>query len=620
LESRAPRWGAGAPIVLNVLLPQDSCVTPQGWITLSVLAGTLALLIRGRTAPAMVVSGAVILLLAMGVVTPADALSGFSNPAPFTVAALFVVARAVEKTGGLQPLLGVLLGGGRGEKAERPNRKSLARFLGPVAGASALLNNTPIVAMVAPQVEAWAERRGQSPSHYLMPLSFASILGGVVTVIGTSTTIVVSGLLESQGMPAIGMFEISRVGLPLALAGLVFLVLFSPLLLPVRRGALREFEEEFREYTVNLVVTPGGPLEGKTVEEGGLTHLDGAYLAEVRRGTEIIAPASHQTHLEGGDLVTFAGRPDTVLGLRGIRGLKSAEAEHTMEIARPGHTYFEVVVGADSPLAGRTLKEVEFRQEYRAVALAMHRSGGRFQGKLAEVPLMAGDTLVLLAGPRFRMLWRHRRDFLVISHLGGAPPSSTRQAILVGGVLVGIVSLAALGIFPVLQGSLLGAFLLVATRVMTPSEALDAVDLGVIFLIAGAFGMGAAIQSSGLAAELAHGIMGLASGLGPTGALLGVLLTTILLTEIITNNAAAVLIFPIAMATATNLGLDPRPFAIAIAVGASASFLTPIGYQTNTMVYGPGGYRFGDYARLGMPLTLLVIGMVIWLVPHFWAF
>jgi di/tricarboxylate transporter len=568
----------------------------------------------------MIVSGAVIILLGMGVVTPAEALSGFSNPAPFTVAALFVVARAVEKTGGLQPLLGVLLGGKGKEGEERPNRWSMARFLAPVAGASAFLNNTPIVAMVSPQVEAWAERRGQSPSHYLMPLSFASILGGVITVIGTSTTIVVSGLLESHGMSPMGMFEISRIGLPLAVVGFLFLILFSPLLLPARRGALREFEEEFREYTVNLVVSPGGSLEGKTAEEGGLTHLDGAYLAEVRRGGEIMAPASHQAQLQGGDLVTFAGRPDTVLKLRRIRGLKSAEAEHTMEVKKPGHTYFEVVVGADSPLAGRTLKEVGFRQEYRAVALAMHRAGGRFKGKLAEVPLMAGDTLILLAGPRFRALWRHRRDFLLISHLGGSPQSSTREAILVGGILVGIVSLAALGVFPVLQGSLLGAFLLVATRVMTPAEALDAVDLGVIFLIAGAFGVGAAIQSSGLDQTLAQGIMGMVGGLGPTGALLGVLLTTILLTEVVTNNAAAVLVFPIAMATAANLGLDPRPFAIAIAVGASASFLTPIGYQTNTMVYGPGGYRFSDYARLGFPLTLLVIGMVVWLVPRFWGF
>jgi di/tricarboxylate transporter len=595
-------------------------MSADAWITLAVLAVTLSLLIRGRVGPAMIVSGAVIVLLGLGVVTPSEALSGFSNPAPFTVAALYVVARAVEKTGGLQPLLRLLLGTGKDGVPEKPRRWFMARILGPVAAASAFLNNTPIVAMVSPQVEAWAEKRGQSPSYYLMPLSFASILGGVVTVIGTSTTIVVSGLMESHGMEPVGMFEISRIGLPLALAGIVFLLLFSPLLLPDRRGSLREFEEEYREYTVNMVVTPGGALDGKVVDQSNLMHLDGVFLAEVRRGGEIIAPASPQTHLKAGDLLTFAARADMILELKKIRGLQSAEAEHTMEVREPGHTYFEVVVGADSPLAGKSLRQVGFRQEYRAVVLALHRSGERYQGKLAEVPLRVGDTLILLAGPKFRTLWRHRRDFLVISHLGGAPPTSSWEAFLVAGVLIGIVTLAALGLLPVFQGALVGAFLLVATRVMTPSEALDAIDLGVIFLIAGAFGVGAAIESSGLAHRLAEGVMTATGSLGPTGALLGILVTTIILTEIITNNAAAVLIFPIALATAGSLGLDPRPFAMAIAVGASASFLTPIGYQTNTMVYGPGGYRFGDYARLGFPLTLLVVLMVIWLVPGFWAF
>ncbi len=595
-------------------------MTIQSWLTLGVLAGTLALLIRGRPGPAMVVSGAVVLLLGLGVVSPAEGLSGFSNPAPFTVAALYVLARAVEKTGGLQPLLRRLLVDTDRTASEKPRRLSMARLLGPVAAASGFLNNTPIVAMVAPQVEAWAENRGRSPSNYLMPLSFASILGGVVTVIGTSTTIVVSGLLEAEGMQAIGMFEITRVGLPLAAAGILFLLLFSPLLLPDRRGAIKSFEEAYKSYTVNMIVRPGGSMDGKPVEASGFVGIDGIFLAEVRREGEIIAPASPQLQLQGGDQLTFAARSDMVLELKKRRGLSSAEAEHTLEVKEPGHTYFEVVVGADSPIAGRNLREIGFREEYRAVVLALHRSGERYRGKLAEVALRAGDTLILLAGPRFRALWRHRRDFLVISHLGGAPPTSTKEAFLVFGVLIGVVASAALGVFPILQGSLLGAFILIATRVMTPREALEAVDLGVIFLIAGAFGIGAAIQGSGLAATLAQGVMAVAGDFGATGALLGVLLTTIVLTEIITNNAAAVLVFPIALATASSMGLDPRPFAMAIAVGASASFLTPIGYQTNTMVYGPGGYRFGDYARLGLPLTALVVFMVLWLVPTFWAF
>jgi len=596
----------------------------DAWLTLVVLSGVLVLLARGRTSPALAVFGGVIVLLVGRVVTPAQALSGFSNPAPFTVAALFVVARAAEKTGGLQPLLRALLGGRGPTEApgagRKPRRPALARLLFPVAAASAFLNNTPIVAMVAPQVESWAERRGENPSGYLMPLSFAAILGGLVTVIGTSTTIVVSGLLASEGLPPIGMFEIGLVGVPLALAGLVLMVFLAPLLLPDRRGSLREFEEDFREFTVNMVVTPGGPLESRTVEDAGLRHLEGVFLVEVRRGDEIIAPASPQTHLQGGDLLTFAGRSDTVLDLRSTRGLSAVEGEQALELSDAGHTYFEAVIGADSPLTGRTLKEVGFRQEYRAAVLALHRAGERLQAKLGEVRLRPGDTLVLLAGSEFRALWRHRRDFLVISHLGGSPPVSSRKALIVAGVLTGIVGAAALGILPILQGSLLGAVLLVVTRVMTPNEAVEAVDLSVVLLIAAAFGLGAAIQSSGLAGALAETVVGAAGGFGPRGALVGVLLTTILLTEVITNNAAAVLVFPIATAAAAGLGLDPRPLAITIAIGASASFLTPIGYQTNTMVYGPGGYRFGDYVRLGLPLTLAVVILTVWMVPLIWLF
>ncbi len=496
----------------------------------------------------------------------------------------------------------------------------MAKLLVPVAASSSLLNNTPIVAMVAPQVEEWAGRRGENPSGYLMPLSFAAILGGVVTAIGTSTTIVVSGLLVSEGLPAIGMFEIAGIGLPLALGGIVLVLFLAPILLPDRRGSLREFQEEFREYTVDLVVTPGGPLEGTTVEKAGLLRLEGLFLVEIRRGSEIIAPASPQAELKGGDLLTFAGRSDTVLDLQTVRGLSLVEEGHPLEVQEAGHTYFEVVIGADSPLNGRTVREIRFRQEYRAAVLALHRSGEPLQANMRNVSLRAGDTLILLAGPEFKTLWRHRRDFLVVSHLGGTPPVSSRKAFLVAGILFGVVASAALGILPILQGALLGAFLLVAFRIMTPLEAVEAVDLRVILLIAAAFGLGAALERSGLAALAAETVLGMTAELGPRGILVGVLLTTILLTEIITNNAAAVLMFPLAMATASSAGLDPRPFAIAIAVGASASFLTPIGYQTNTMVYGPGGYRFGDFARLGLPLTLLVIFLTTWIVPLVWTF
>jgi di/tricarboxylate transporter len=294
-----------------------------------------------------------------------------------------------------------------------------------------------------------------------------------------------------------------------------------------------------------------------------------------------------------------------------VRGLALAEREHTGGLDTARHTFFEAVVGEVSPLVGRTLKETSFRGRYQAAVVAIHRAGHRVKEKLGGVRLRVGDTLMILADPDFRNRYRDRNDFLLVSMLGGAPPVTTGRAWVVFAVAVGIVGGAALGLLPILHLSLLGAFALVATGVLTPSEARRSVDVNVIVVIAAAFGLGAAMASSGLAATLAGGLVRALGGLGPSGVLLGLVTATIVLLSVVTNNAAAVLMFPIAAAAAQSLGLEPRPFAIAIAVAASASFLTPIAYQTNLMVYGPGGYRFSDYLRLGGIVTLLVVPTIL---------
>jgi di/tricarboxylate transporter len=559
-------------------------------------------LVRDMMAPALVVVGAVILLLVTGVITAEQAFAGFSNPAPITVAALFIVGRAVQKTGAMQPMLRAALGPVRGLRA------ALVRLLPTVCGASSLLNNTPVVAVLAPQVATWAERRSFSPSSFLMPLSFATILGGTITLIGTSTNLVVSGLLVEEGLPAIGMFELARVGLPAALLGVAVLVLLSPLVLPGRQTVRQKFQEHTREYVMQAEVIRGGPLDGASVESGGLRQLQGVFLVEVRRNDDVISPATPETRLQGGDRLTFAGRVDRVRDLQAHRGLRPAAHQFTVDFNTADHTFYEAVVSAASPLAGSTLKDVDFRSRYQAAVLAIHRAGERVNEKLGGVRLREGDTLLLAADRDFGGTWRDRRDFLLVSHLGGSPPPSSRQALLVGAVALGIVAVAAAGLMPILHTALLGAMILVIARVLTPREAWESVDVEVVVLIAAAFGLGAAVQASGLAVLLGHGIVAPAAALGPTGVLVAVTLATILLTELITNNAAAVLV------------LDPRPFAIAVAIAASASFLTPIGYQTNTMVYGPGGYRFGDYARLGAPLTLIIVVSIAFLVPRFWPY
>jgi len=584
-------------------------MTFDAWLTLAVVVVVLALLMTERTPPTLAVLGGVVTLLALGVLSPQDALAGFSNPAPFSVAALYVVARAVEKTGAIQPLLRSTLEG------VRSPRRALARLLLPVAGTSAFLNNTPIVAMIAPQVAAWAQRTGQAPSRFLMPVSFAAILGGVVTAIGTSTNLIASGLMESHGMAPMEMFEITIIGGAVAVSGLAYLMLFSPKLLPERGTPRDALESAAREFVVEMQVIPGGPLDGVQVEAGGLRSLQGVFLAEVRRGEEVIAPARPDTVLHGKDALVFVGRADLVLDLHNKPGLRSAEHKHAEAFHAAGHTYFDAVVGPSSPLVGSTLREAEFRSRYQGAVLGIHRSGAPVRAKLGAVRLHVGDMLLVLADEGFRERWRDRPDFLLIGHRGGLAPTSSGQAWLVAGVLAAVVLGNAFGLYPILQATLVGAILLVAMRVLNMAEARRAIDMDVIVLIAASFGLGRALEVTGLATMVATGIMAPFEAFGGGGALLGLLLATIALTELITNNAAVVLMFPVAMVVAETHALDPRASALAVAIAASASFLTPIGYQTNTMVFGPGGYRFGDYIRLGLPLTVLLVVVLIFGFP-----
>ncbi|MGQ0560703.1 MAG: SLC13 family permease [Gemmatimonadota bacterium] len=585
----------------------------HAWLTLLLIVTAIYALATDRLPTAVVVLGTNVLLLVFGVIGPAEALSGFANPAPVTVAALFILARAVEKTGALQPMLETALG------HSDPGRRGLLRLLAPVTVSSAFLNNTPIVAMLAPPVAQWAEKRGLSPSSYLMPLSFATILGGTITLIGTSTNLVVSGLMPAAGMQPLGMFELTPIGLPVAAAGLGVLVLLAPRVLPVRRSARQEFERT-REFVYQTVVDRGGPYDGRSVEQAGLRNLQGVFLVEVERNGHVIAPATPATVLTGGDCLTFAGRVDMIRDLQARRGLRAVEHAHAVSFAKPGHTFFEAVVGGASDLAGKTLRDVEFRNRYQAAVLAIHRSGQRVNEKLGTVPMREGDTLLLVSDGGFSNRWRDHNDFALVAELGGSMPVSGREAIVVAAIALGVVFVAGLGLLPILQASLIGSMLLLLTRIVTPGEARHAVEIDLLVTIAASFGIGAAIQKSGLAATLGGGIIAAAGQFGPTGVLLAVILATIAVTELITNNAAAVLLFPIAVAAAHSLGVDARPFAIAVAISASLSFLTPIGYQTNTMVYGLGGYRFGDFARLGLPLTIMSIVLLVLLIPVFWPF
>jgi di/tricarboxylate transporter len=587
-------------------------MTGDAWFTLAVVVITIFLLARDFTVPAVIVFGAVVVLLVAGVIDPAQAFSGFGNPAPITVAALYVVAAGIERTGILNRLVDVVLGVGKGE------RRTLARLLVPTAAASAFLNNTPIVAMMVPPVGRWSQRMGRSVSRYLMPLSYVAMLGGMITLIGTSTNIVISGLLEEFGYEPMGFFEISKVGLPLALAGVALIVLLAPAVLPARRSARADIDD-VREFVVEARVDSGGPLDGLSVADADLRHLSGVFLAQVERAGETIAPVSPSTILRSGDRLRFVGNAREVADLHGRAGLTPEAQEHAVAIPTGQHAFFEAVIGDASPLVGASLKGIGFRDRYQAVVLAIHRADQRVDGKLGEVRLRTGDTLLLLAAPAFHDRWHGTSDFLLVSRFGGPEPARAQKIVPATAIGFAVVVAAGSGMLPILEASLVGAIAMVMIGVLSPVEARNAVDLDVIVVIAASFGLGAALTETGLAQQFAERIVAAAEPLGSVAVLLAIGLVATALTEAITNNAAAVLMFPIAVATAESVGADPRAFAIVVALMASASFLTPIGYQTNTMVWGPGGYRFGDYARLGAPLTVLALVVVTVLVPIFWV-
>jgi di/tricarboxylate transporter len=587
-------------------------MTIDAWITLAVIVAVLAVLVRGRVSPAVTVFGGAVVVMVTGVVTPEEAFSGFSNSAPITVAALYVLAAGIEKTGALSAVTQNTMGD------KGTYRLPLLRTLAPTMGASAFLNNTPIVAMLVPEVTTWARRRGLSVSKFLIPISYAAILGGLLTVIGTSTNLVVSGQMTALGLPEMGFFEIGMLGLPIALVGLVLLVLLAPVLLPGRRSVRTEIEEEGRRFSVEMIVEPGGPVDGRTVEEAKLRDLSGLFLVSVDRGDTVIAPVRPETVLRGGNRLHFVGPIEKVVDLQETRGLRSAEMHHVMDLGQSSVRYFEAVVGSRSPLIGSTLKDVGFRAMYQAAVLGIHRSGRLVEGTLGTERIRLGDTLILVSDPDFKARWRDRADFLLVAELDGKAPTAAPRAWLPVALLLGVVVLAATGLVPILSGSLVAAIALVATKVLTPLEARRAIDVEVIVVIASAFGLAAAMQASGLAELMAGGLVDAFGGFGVYGVLLGLVLATVLLTELITNNAAALLMLPVAVTTAGAAGLDPRGAAIAVAVAASASFLSPIGYQTNMMVYGPGGYRFTDYARFGWVFTLLAVVVTVVLVPVLW--
>ena len=576
-------------------------MSSDSWITLVVLLVTGVVLVRDRFPAVTVLGGAVAALLFAGVIDQDVALSGFSSPAPATIAALYVVAGAVTLTGALNVLVDRLLGKG-----------SLLRLAGGTAAISAFVPNTPLVAMTAPRLVRSCQRRGVSASRYLMPLSFASLLGGTITLIGTSTNLVVSDLLKQAGEEPLGMFEITAVGLPVAIAGIVVLVTVGSRLLPERVAATANVGRRAREFQMAASVDRDGPLHGRTVGDSGLRGLEGAFLALIERvgadGSVATITASSDTVLDADDVCCFVGDSARMIDLHEIPGLTSLERSQLAVAEGPGTQVFEAVVSPGSRLIGATLQSAEFRTRYGGAVMAVHRADGEFTGQLGRVQLRAGDVLLVLASASFGTRWRGDADFSLVAALDDPPPSRRHRAWLPIIAAVAMVVVAAIGWFTLFEAALAAALVVVAGGVMSAREAWRAINVDVVLTMAVAISLGGAVSASGLAAEIAS-LLGSDSVLqaADVGLIAAVLIITIALTELVTNTAAAALMVPVGLSAAAEAGVDPRTIAIAVLMGASCSFLSPVGYQTNLMVYGLGGYKFSDFARVGFPLTIATI-------------
>jgi di/tricarboxylate transporter len=582
----------------------------EAWVTLGVVAVMVGVLLTERVAPAVCVGVAVVGLYVVGIVDFGQAFGGFSNSAPVTVAALYVVAGAAEQTGALSRALATVLG----SRPPRSERRAVLRVARVAAGGSGFVPNTPLVALMIPTIEQWSRRHGISASRLLMPLSFAAVLGGVVTLIGTSTNLIVSGLLDDAGLEPLGVFSITPVGLPVAVVGVVVLVVLSPVLLR-RRTTPGEDLPNTREYTIDMVVTARSPLVGTRVAESPLVDLDGVMLVEVERLGELISPVTGTERLEAGDHLIFAGSLDRVRDLKEIDGLVTTHEQ----LVDPGDSdlshLFEVVVAGSGPLAGHTLKELGFRDRHGAVVIAIHRAGERVGGQLGDVGLRGGDVLVVVAEDGFRARTRDLPDFLVVAPMEESAPIRRPGGRLVQLVVALLVVSTGTGLVDLTRASLAAALTLLVAGVLSPTEARRAVNFNVIALVAFSFGLGAAAATSGLATVIADRLVDLGEPFGAVGVLVAVMASTLVLTELLTNNAAAALMFPVAAATAAETGVDLRALAVGVLVMASCSFLSPIGYQTNTMVWSIGGYRFADFTRLGIPLTLAVFVTAAVVVP-----
>jgi di/tricarboxylate transporter len=549
-----------------------------------------------------------------------ELLTVFSNPAPVTIAAMLVLSSALVKCGAIKSLAGILE---RVASRLGYRRFLLALILG-VAAVSAFINNTPVVMVFLPVVLSLSRTVGVPASKLLIPLSYASILGGTCTLVGTSTNILASSLLEKAGAPPIGMFELGRLGLPLLVVGTVYLVAAGDKMLPARETLTSILtDEERKEFLTEAFVQPNSPLVGQTVADSQLQKEHGVRVLEIIR-REVAVRLQPKTRLEAGDRLVLACRPAGFAHARSIAGIDFGIGLETIS-AHEG-AIVEGIVGPRSTIIGHTVREIKFRQRFRVILMAIHRRGVNLRATIDRVRLQAGDLLLMMGTDDAIRQLRKSGDVLLLDR-PHTPSKSLRKKIpQVLGVVGAVILAVSFELVPMVGAALIGVALIYLTGVLKSKESYDSIEWSILFLIYGMLALGLALQTTGAADLLARGLTAAADVAflpdpwKPHVVLALLYLTTMVLTETLSNNATVVLMTPLALSLAAELSVDARPFVIATCIAASASFSTPIGYQTNTYVYGVGGYRFRDFTRVGLPLNALYFLLSIILIPRIWAF
>lgn len=595
----------------------------EAWVTLATIALVVVAMVKNLAGADTAMLAALTLLMTVGhlfqgnLPTPLDAAAGFGNESLVTIGALFVVAAGLARTGGMNLLTQRLLG------RPRSTRSAIARLMLPVAGLSGFLNNTPIVAMFVPVVNEWCRRSRLSPSKLFIPLSYAAIMGGSCTLIGTSSNLLVNAMVieattagELSGVQ-LGMFTISAVGVPATVVGVVYMLVVAPWLLPDRRAAAEDTGDG-RRYIVEMLVQPDSAVDGQSIGAAGLRHLPGVYLAEIERDGERLVAVGPEQRLRGADRLIFVGLVESVVDLQRIRGLVPATDQvFKLSDPRPDRCLVEAVVSNSCPLVGRSIRAGRFRTVFDAVVIAVHRGGEHLKRRIGDIVLRPGDTLLIETHPRFVEQQRNRRDFYLVSPVAGSQPIRHDRAGVALAIMIAMVGLVTLGILSLLNAALLAGGLMVACRCLSPLDARRSIDMRVLLAMGAALGVGRALEQSGAARLLADVMFQAvtASGLGLRGLLGCVYLTAMLFNMVTGNIASAVLVFPVARMAALSGDQPFMPFVLTIMMAASSSYATPISYPTNLMVYGAGGYRFTDYLRVGLPLNLLIMTVTILLAP-----